>query len=133
MKPFESELKEISIMLVVSDIEKSEKFYKEILGFETIESIEQLRRLKREGFYLYLVVFSPPTNDKPNIALATLNQSDKTNVNLIFRVSDCKKVYKELKRRGMEFLAEPHSPSWGGWRMFAKDPDGYLIEFEQPE
>ncbi len=133
MKPFQSELKEISTMLVVSDLEKSEKFYKDYLGFETIESIEQLRRLKRDDFYLYLVLFSPPTDDKPNITLANLNQSDKTNINIIFRVSDCKKVYKELKENGMKFLSEPHSPPWGGLRMFAKDPDGYLIEFEQPE
>jgi lactoylglutathione lyase len=133
MKPFQSELKEISTMLVVNNLTKSEKFYNDILGFETIESIEQLRRLRRDDFYLYLVVFSPPTDDKPNVTLANLNQLDKTNVNIIFRVKDCKKVYKELKEKGMQFLAEPHSPSWGGWRMFAKDPDGYLIEFEQPD
>jgi len=133
MKPFQSQLKEISTMLVVNDLEKSEKFYKDFLGFETIESIEQLRRLKRDNFYLYLVVYSPPTDDKPNVTLENLNQLDKTNVNIIFRVKDCKKVYKELTNKGMQFLAEPHSPSWGGWRMFAKDPDGYLIEFEQPE
>lgn len=133
MKPFEIELKEISTMLVVNDLVKSEMFYKEFLGFETIESIEGLRRLKRDGFFLYLITFSPPTEDKPNLTLVNLNQLDKTNFNIVFRVGDCIKVYKELKEKGMKFLAEPHSPFWGGLRVFAKDPDGYLIEFEQSD
>jgi hypothetical protein len=30
------------------------------------------------------------------------------------------------------FLAEPHSPPWGGHRCFAVDPDGNLIEVEEP-
>ena len=55
-KPFQSELKEISTMLVVNDLEKSEKFYKDFLGFETIESVEQLRRLKRG---VHIVVGTP--------------------------------------------------------------------------
>jgi catechol 2,3-dioxygenase-like lactoylglutathione lyase family enzyme len=120
-------------MLVVSDLNKSERFYNEFLGFDTVERIEGLRRLKRDEFYLYLITSSPPTPDKPNVTLENLNQAGKTNVNLVFRVTDCRKVYSELKERGLMFLTEPHSPPWGGWRVFTKDPDGYLIEFEQPE
>jgi hypothetical protein len=27
-------------------------------------------------------------------------------------------------------LTPPKQPRWGGWRCFAHDPDGYLIEVE---
>jgi catechol 2,3-dioxygenase-like lactoylglutathione lyase family enzyme len=30
------------------------------------------------------------------------------------------------------FFSEPQAPPWGGLRCFARDPDGYLIEIEQP-
>ena len=33
---------------------------------------------------------------------------------------------------GVRFLAEPYSPPWGGHRCFAVDPDGNLIELEEP-
>jgi catechol 2,3-dioxygenase-like lactoylglutathione lyase family enzyme len=29
-------------------------------------------------------------------------------------------------------LAPPYSPPWGGHRFFVRDPDGYLVEVEQP-
>jgi hypothetical protein len=32
----------------------------------------------------------------------------------------------------VRFLAEPHEPAWGGCRFFCVDPDGYLVEIEQP-
>jgi catechol 2,3-dioxygenase-like lactoylglutathione lyase family enzyme len=133
MKPFQSDLQEISTMLVVSDLVKSERFYTNYLGFETVESIQGLRRLKREHFYLYLITFSPPTSDRPDVSLEMLNHTEKTNVNLVFRVRDCNKVYSELRKNGLTFLTEPQSPSWGGRRVFTRDPDGYLIEFEQAE
>ena len=33
---------------------------------------------------------------------------------------------------GVPFLAETYRPPWGGGRFFCVDPDGYLVEIEQP-
>lgn len=30
----------------------------------------------------------------------------------------------------LKLLTPPKSPPWGGWRCFAHDPDGYLVEIE---
>ena len=46
------------------------------------------------------------------------------------RHGDARAVYEELRGRGVEFLTPPKSPPWGGWRCFARDPDGYVIEVE---
>ena len=32
----------------------------------------------------------------------------------------------------LRFLAEPYEPPWGGCRFFCVDPDGYLVEIEEP-
>ena len=32
----------------------------------------------------------------------------------------------------MPFLAGIHHPPWGGSRFFCVDPDGYLVEIEEP-
>jgi catechol 2,3-dioxygenase-like lactoylglutathione lyase family enzyme len=47
-------------------------------------------------------------------------------------VKDCAKAYDELRTLGVEFLTPPQRPPWGGWRCFTRDPDGYLIEIEEP-
>ncbi len=51
---------------------------------------------------------------------------------VVLEVSDCLAVVRELSAAGVPFLAEPYSPPWGGHRCFAIDPDGNLIELEEP-
>ena len=67
------------------------------------------------------------------MTMANTNRDDATGVNLVFRVSDCRAVYEALKEQGVHFLSPPKSPEWGGWRCFLRDPNGYLIEIEQPD
>jgi predicted enzyme related to lactoylglutathione lyase len=51
---------------------------------------------------------------------------------LVLEVADCLRAHRELSAAGVQFLADPYSPPWGGHRCFALDPDGNLIELEQP-
>ncbi len=53
-------------------------------------------------------------------------------VALVLELGDCRGAYEQLRAEGVEFLAEPFSPPWGGARCFAIDPDGYLVELEEP-
>ncbi|MGI9112250.1 MAG: VOC family protein [Gaiellaceae bacterium] len=46
--------------------------------------------------------------------------------------ADVHVAYRALSSRGLRFLTSPMQPPWGGWRCFAQDPGGYLIEIEQP-
>ena len=56
----------------------------------------------------------------------------KANVVLVVEVADAQATYTELQAKGARFLAEPYEPPWGGCRFFCVDPDGYLVEIEQP-
>ena len=40
--------------------------------------------------------------------------------------------YTDIYVAGVDFLAAPYSPPWGGHRCFALDPDRNLIELEEP-
>jgi catechol 2,3-dioxygenase-like lactoylglutathione lyase family enzyme len=51
---------------------------------------------------------------------------------LVLEMSGVREAYWELSAAGLRFLAEPYSPPWGGHRCFVVDPDGYLIELEEP-
>lgn len=119
-------------MLVVRDLSASEHFYVQHFGFEVTERLESLRRLERPGATLYLVLTSPPTADKPDVTLAPSPARGRPSVNLVFRVKDVRTVHAALSASGLSFLTPPVQPAWGGWRCFAQDPDGYLVEVEQP-
>lgn len=130
--PLDQQFVSFSTMLTVRDLETSEQFYVRHFGFQVTERLEELRRLERAGVSIYLVSESPPTSDKPGVALVPPFNHATPSVNLIFRVKDLRATYQALAAHGLRFLAPPQQPPWGGWRCFAQDPDGYLIEIEQP-
>jgi len=58
--------------------------------------------------------------------------ASRANVVIVLEVEDAWAVHRELGGTGTRFLAEPYEPPWGGCRFFCVDPDGYLVEIEQP-
>jgi hypothetical protein len=41
-------------------------------------------------------------------------------------------VHADLEAAHAQILAPVFSPPWGGHRFFVRDPDGFLVEVEQP-
>ncbi|MBA2568021.1 MAG: VOC family protein [Actinobacteria bacterium] len=116
----------LATMLCVHDVERSTAFYRDQLGFEVVSYEPEIALLRIDSGLVYLFAESEPTEDKPAVHLAPGPGS----VILVLAVEDCREAYEELRARGVEFLTPPKQPSWGGWRCFAHDPDGYLIEVE---
>jgi catechol 2,3-dioxygenase-like lactoylglutathione lyase family enzyme len=118
-------------MLAVRDLEKSVAFYRDNLGFEVQEQSAHIAGLTKGSMNLDLFTETPPGQDIPTIALENLNKPGHTSVIIDILVDDCHAAYETLLAEGVNFLTPPHKPSWGGWRCFATDPDGYLIELEE--
>ena len=129
--PFGGRLAHVATMLAVADVERSLDYYRDRLGFEEVE-YPNIPLLRCGGMLLHLVEVSPPTADKPDVTLAPPGEPEASPVVLVFEVDDAERVYADLRRRGVAFLTPPRRPPWGGLRCFARDPDGYLIEIEQP-
>ena len=51
---------------------------------------------------------------------------------LVLEVTDAATIHAALVGEGVSILAEPFAPPWGGLRFFVVDPDGFLVEIEQP-
>jgi catechol 2,3-dioxygenase-like lactoylglutathione lyase family enzyme len=120
-------------ILAVADVERSAAFYEQ-LGF-TIEATYDdppYATLSLAGARLSLAEQGHPAEDRPGVALEAPPDRSSMNAVLVLEVLDCMSAYRELRAEGVEFLAEPYSPPWGGHRCFAIDPDGYLVELEQP-
>ncbi len=122
----------VATMLVARDLTASVTFYRDVLHFEVVEQSEWIVLLRQGTMLFYLFSQSPPTPDKPDITLEPLSTPEHTCVILVFQVADCWATYRALSVKGVMFLTEPYSPPWGGWRCFARDPNDYLIEIEQP-
>lgn len=124
------EIERISTMLAVRNLAESAGYYERYFGFELVDEADGIVLIARGETYLHLVLESPPTSDKPGTTIAPLESADRTPVNIVFRVPDCRAAHNELTALGLEFLSPPTQPPWGGWRCFTRDPNGYLIEIE---
>ena len=121
-------------ILAVTDVEASIAFYRDGLGLE-VEAVYDdppYATLLSAGARLSLAEQGHESPDRPGVLMVPPAEPTRLPVVVVLEVDDCQAAYEQLVAAGVEFLAAPYSPPWGGSRCFAVDPDGYLVELEQP-
>ena len=121
-------------ILAVADIGRSLAFYRDMLAFEVEATYDDppYATLARAGARLSLAEQGHPAEDRPGVSMIAPADPSRLAAILVLEVHDCLQAHRELTAAGVRFLAEPYSPPWGGHRCFAVDPDGNLVELEQP-
>jgi catechol 2,3-dioxygenase-like lactoylglutathione lyase family enzyme len=115
--------------IVSDDVERSRRFYTEVLGGEVVMEGEPTIVALANG-WIIINVGGGPTEDKPTVILETPPDPDRTSSFLNIRVADIASVYEEWKVRGAEFLTPPMDRG-AEIRCYIRDPDGHLIEVGQ--
>ncbi len=122
---------ELTQLLVVSDMERSRSFYRDVLGAAVVREYGGTSCvLNFQGSWILLVTGGGPTEDKPDVTFAPPADPNTVSHQLTIRVPDCNAAYEILKSRGAEFLTPP--VDWGSEiRCFFRDPDAHLLEISQ--
>ena len=122
---------EVSLLLVISDLERSKRFYRDVLGADFYREYGGTSCVfSFQGTWLILVTGGEPTEDKPGVFLAPPQRPDRVSMQLNLKVPDCRAAYDTLKERGAQFLTPPMDRG-GEIRCFFRDPDGHLIELSE--
>jgi len=122
---------EITHLVVVSDVDRSMRWYVDVLGATVHRAYGGTSVvLQLLGQWLLLVTGGEPTADKPTLTFAPPPDPDVASAEMIFGVADCRAAYEELLARGAEFLAPPVEYPWE-IRAFFRDPDGHLFEISE--
>ena len=121
-------------ILAVTDVQASVTFYTDLLGLELIERYEDppYATLRVAGARLSLAEQGHDAPDRPNVDLVAPEDPTRANALLVVEVDDATAAFEELTAAGVRTLAPAYRPPWGGCRFFCVDPDGYLIEIEEP-
>jgi catechol 2,3-dioxygenase-like lactoylglutathione lyase family enzyme len=122
------------VILAVSDFERSLAFYRDTLSFD-VEAIYRdppYATLACAGTRVSLAEQGHTAEDRPGVEMVVPRDPSALSAILVVEVGDCLAAFQRLRGFGVQFLAEPYSPPWGGYRCFALDPDRNLIELEQP-
>jgi catechol 2,3-dioxygenase-like lactoylglutathione lyase family enzyme len=115
--------------IVSEDVERSTRFYTEVLGGETVMEGEPSMVALANG-WIIINVGGGPTEDKPTVTLETPPDPNRTSSFLNIRVADIEAVYADWSERGAEFLTPPQDRQ-DEIRCYVRDPDGHLIEVGQ--
>jgi catechol 2,3-dioxygenase-like lactoylglutathione lyase family enzyme/uncharacterized protein YunC (DUF1805 family) len=119
--------------LVVKDLERSRRFYVEVLG---------MREVSRPAFsfaglwfqagatQIHLILEYAGSGPAGNL-LSAERRSSRTH-HLAFLVEDAAAAFTSLKALGVNVLAEPKPRPDGYLQVFVTDPDGHVIELCSP-
>jgi catechol 2,3-dioxygenase-like lactoylglutathione lyase family enzyme len=117
--------------IVSDDIERSRRFYTDVLGGETVRAEPgEPAFVQLANSWIIINVGGGPTEDKPTVTLEAPRDPNRTSAFLNIRVADIQRIYEDWRARGAEFLTPPQDRG-AEIRCYIRDPDGHLIEVGQ--
>lgn len=131
---------------VVRDLEKSIRFYTEVMGLRVVVNTERTGEYAErllgfpgahvkvaildlgDGHALDLVQYISPSSREPHV-----ERNDLGAAHLAFLVDNIEGFYEETSKKGLKYV-NPPVPLYQGGRMvrkgcYAQDPDGNWLEF----
>jgi len=109
-----------TIMLVVKDMERSTRFYRDILGLKLAYSSPGWTQLEAGNIGIGL----HPEGKHVKVSPAS-------GCTFGFEVKDIQATVAELKKKGVRMEMEPRKEEFG-WLAIVTDPDGYWVQLYQP-
>ena len=115
--------------IVSDDVERSRRFYSDVLGGEVVMAGEP-SIVALANSWIIINIGGGPTEDKPTVTLEPPQDPSRTSAFMNIRVADIEALYQEWSARGAEFLTPPQQRATE-IRCYIRDPDGHLIEVGQ--
>jgi catechol 2,3-dioxygenase-like lactoylglutathione lyase family enzyme len=115
--------------IVTEDVDRSSRFYSDVLGGEIVLAGEPTI-VALANSWIIINVGGGPTDDKPNVILEPPQNPDRVSSFLNIRAADIQTTYQNWSERGAQFLTPPIDRG-SETRCYLRDPDGHLIELGQ--
>src|ERR1700681_2727410 len=112
----------VTHFIVTDDVERSRRFYTEVLGGRVVFGPVPTNVALANSFII-INGAGGPTDDKPTVTLETPSDPDRVSSFLNIRVPDIHAAYAEWSARGAQFLTPPKQHDYE-IRCYIRDPDG---------
>ena len=130
--PAPSEGMAITHFLVATDVDKTARFYADVLGGEVVfEAPGAPTFVKLANTWVIVNEGGGPTPDKPDVVLEPPVDPNRVSAFMNIRVADIEAVHQEWTAKGAVFLTPPLDNHGYELRCYVQDPDGRIIEVGQ--
>jgi uncharacterized glyoxalase superfamily protein PhnB len=118
--------------LTVRNVETSVKFYQERLGFEVLQKMREKGTMSYALLKAGAITLALQSQQKLKEDFPTLKNPARPgpNFNLIVKVDDAAALFGQL-RKGTEVVKPLETTFYGATEFTLRDPDGYLLTFQQ--
>ena len=120
--------------IYVSDLERSERFYRDLFGFETLLSDERMRAFSvggRNVLLLFKTGGSAQESPVPGGVIPPHDAQGRIHFALAITAASLEAWRQSLQAYGVEIESVVHPPR-GGTCLYFRDPDGHLVELATP-
>ena len=116
------DIKSMSLLLLVTDLDQSIRFYTEQLGFAVDFQYEDFYAgLIKDGCSLHLKLGSPVKEEREN-------RIKNEDLDIVFSVSEIAELYEAMKGRPVNVIQSLREMPYGQ-EFYIADPDSYCIAF----
>lgn len=120
------------VRLLVDDYAGAFTFYRDVLGLEPTFGDEDSGYADFETGDVTVALFDAAEMTEA-LDGDTPSTRGRDQVAVVFRVDDVETVGVELRSNGVDLVAPPTDrPEWGIRTIHCRDPDGNLLEFNEP-
>jgi len=120
------------IRLLVEEYTGCFRFYRDVLGFEPTFGDADSGYADFDTGDVTLALFAADEMDDALDEKTRFGQG-RGRVCVVLRVADVDETATKLRNEGVELVARPTDhPEWGIRTVHARDPDGTLVEFNEP-
>jgi lactoylglutathione lyase len=120
--------------LLVLDFKACFLFYRDVMGFQATYGTENDIYADFDTGAVTIALFDRLEMSKAvGTTQLPINSEAQDSVCLVFAVDNVDNICQQLKNQGISLAVEPADhPGWGIRSAYFRDPDGNLIEINQP-
>ena len=128
------EFKGVTPNLMCSDLDRSLKFYRDVLGFAVNQTVPPDKGpfifawMKRGTVSIFLNQHMPPQAGQPDLFA---RQAIGGTGSVYIELSGIDELARAVEQRGVKFAVPMHTEFYGMREFALRDPDGYVLIFAE--
>ena len=120
----------ITHVVVSADVERSRRFYVDVLGGEAVLAGPEFSIVALGGSWVTITLSAGPTEDKPGVTLEPPADPSRVSAFMNLRVANIREACATWSAKGARFLTPPLDRGQE-IRCYLRDPDDHLLEVGQ--